>query len=654
MTRRSKVLSVVLLLVVVALGTLAGVLSHDSPCGATAPLPAKTLSMKAVVYRCYGGPEVVKSEDLAKPTPADDQLLVKVHASSVNPLDWHYMRGKPYVMRAGGSGYGVPEDIRLGVDFAGTVEAVGKSVQGFKPGDEVFGGADGSFAEYVTVRSKGSVVLKPANITFEQAAAVPIAAVTALQALRDKGMAQAGQKVLINGASGGVGPFAVQIAKALGAEVTAVCSTRNVAMARSLGADRVIDYTREDFTRSSQHYDLIIDSVGSHSLAEYRRVLTPAGKLVMVGGPSEDPWLGPLRGSIKALLLAPFVSQKMIFMLADLNQGDLETLRRLMASGKLVSVIDRRYELSDTAAAIGYLEQGHARGKVVIDVAGGASTEGTVLDNAAVYPEAPLWHNGMLFYVEYAANDIKSWDGSVRPYWKKEGCGPSGLIEFGKGHLLVACYDANSLLELDEHGREVRAFSADSAGHPFHGPNDFTADGHGGIYLSASGSYAVAAPITGTVLHLSAGGAGLTEVANAIHYPNGLTLSKDGKTLLVAEMLAGRILEFAVRADGSLGERRVWARMQDLAPPTPNQDAYNGPDGFKLGPDGNYYIAQNGSGRVLVVGEGRRLLRTINVAAPYVTNIAFGGDGARTVFVTGAFDQWKPPYQGAVYRFVFD
>ena len=290
-----------------------------------------------------------------------------------------------------------------------------------------------------------------------------------------------------------------------------------------------------------------------------------------------------------------------------------------------------------------------------VAVAEGARADGTILDNAAVYPEAPLWHSGVLFYVEYAGNDIKSWDGSnVRRYWKKEGCGPSGLIEFGKGHLLVACYDANSLIELDEHGGEVRAFSADSAGRPFHGPNDFTADGHGGIYFSASGTYDVAAPITGAVLHLSAGGAELTEVANTIHYPNGLTLSKDGKSLLVAEMLAGRILAFSVRADGSLGERRVWARMQDLAPPTPNQDAYNGPDGFKLGPDGNYYIAQNGSGRVLVVGEDRHLLRTINVAVPYVTNVAFGPDGARTVFVTGAFDQWKPPYQGVVYRFVFD
>ncbi len=283
-----------------------------------------------------------------------------------------------------------------------------------------------------------------------------------------------------------------------------------------------------------------------------------------------------------------------------------------------------------------------------------AGESGIVVDKAAVYPEAPLWHNDMLFYVEYAGSDIKTWDGSsVRRYWKKEGCGPSGLIEFGKRHLLVACYDANSLVELDEHGGEVRTFTVDGSGHAFRGPNDFTTDGRGGIYFSASGTYDVAAPITGSVLHLNANGTAPTEVANTIHYPNGLTLSKDGKSLLVAEMLAGRIIAFSVRPDGTLGERRVWARMQDLAPSTPNQDAYNGPDGFKLGPDGNYYIAQNGSGRVLVVGEDRHLLRTIKVATPFVTNVAFG-DGARTVFVTGAFDQWKPPYQGAVYRLVFD
>jgi NADPH:quinone reductase-like Zn-dependent oxidoreductase len=365
MTRRYKVLSVVLMLVVVTLLSLALVLSHDSPCGAAQAIPANTQSMKAIVYRCYGSPAVVKLEDIAKPTPPDDRVLIKVHAASVNPLDWHYMRGKPYVMRLM-AGLGAPDDIRLGVDFAGTVEAVGKNVKRFKPGDEVFGGRDGAFAEYVNVRENGALALKPANLTFEQAAAVPVAAVTALQALRDKGKIQQGQKVLINGASGGVGTFAVQIAKAFGADVTGVCSTRNLEMVRSIGADHVIDYTREDFTQGSLRYDLIVDNVGTHSLSDYRRVLNPQGALVMVGGPNDGRWIGPLSGAIKAMLVAPFVSQKLIFILAQLKQDDLGMLRDLMQTGKLTPVIDRRYKLSETAEAIRYLEEGHARGKVII------------------------------------------------------------------------------------------------------------------------------------------------------------------------------------------------------------------------------------------------------------------------------------------------
>jgi NADPH:quinone reductase-like Zn-dependent oxidoreductase len=292
-------------------------------------------------------------------------VLIKVHAASVNPLDWHYMRGKPYIMRAT-SGFGAPDDIQLGVDFAGTVESVGKSVKRFKPGDDVFGGRDGAFAEYVNVRENGALALKPANVTFEQAAAVPVAGITALQALRDKGKIQPGQKVLINGASGGVGTFAVQIAKAFGAEVTGVCSTRNVAMVRSIGADHVIDYTREDFTKGSLRYDLIVDNVGTHSLSEYRRVLNPQGALVMVGGPNDGRWIGPLSASIKAMLVGPFVSQKLVFILAQLKQGDLDVLRDLMQTGKLTPVIDRRYKLSETAEAIRYIEEGHARGKVII------------------------------------------------------------------------------------------------------------------------------------------------------------------------------------------------------------------------------------------------------------------------------------------------
>jgi gluconolactonase len=274
----------------------------------------------------------------------------------------------------------------------------------------------------------------------------------------------------------------------------------------------------------------------------------------------------------------------------------------------------------------------------------------TIVDADAHYPEGPLWRDGKLFYVEYARSNVKTWDGRhVTVYWHKDGCGANALIPFN-GHLLVACYDANSVLELDAGPKLVREIRADSSGKPFVGPNDFTADGHGGVYFSASGVYDIKAPITGTVLHISADGRTITEVANTIHYSNGLTLAKDRQHLLVAEMLAGRVLSFPIAKDGTLGVRAVWARLQDLAPPTPNEDAYNGPDGLKLGPDGNYYIAQNGSGRVLVVAEDRKLVRMIKVPTPYVTNMAFGANGADTVFVTGAFEQWKPPFPGAVYR----
>ena len=274
----------------------------------------------------------------------------------------------------------------------------------------------------------------------------------------------------------------------------------------------------------------------------------------------------------------------------------------------------------------------------------------TTLDTDAHYPEGPLWRDGKLFYVEYATSNIKYWDGTrTAAYWHREGCGPSALIPFNS-HLLVACYDDNSLAELDAHGKEIRTIRTDSGGKPFIGPNDFATDGHGGIYFSASGVYDIKAPITGTVLHLLADGKTVTEVADTIHYSNGLTLARDQQHLLVAEMLAGRILSFPIGSDGKLGARTVWARLQDLAPPTPHEDAYNGPDGLKLGPDGNYYSAPNGSGRILVVNEDRKLVRTIEVPTPYVTNMAFGPNGADTVFVTGAFEQWKPPFPGAVYR----
>src|SRR5437762_6324398 len=259
------------------------------------PIDTGEPHMKAVVYTNYGSPDVLEIRDVKKPTPNDDQVLVKVRAASLNPLDWHFMEGTPYIMRALGAGLRKPKDPRLGVDLAGEVEAVGKNVTQFKPGDEVFGTGHGAaFAEYVCA-GKTKLVMKPANLTFEQAAAVPIAGLTALQGLRDKGGVQPGQKVLVNGGSGGVGTFAVQIAKALGAEVHAVCSTRNVEQARELRADRVFDYTREDFTRSGARYDVLFDNAGNRSWSSMRRVLAPHGTVVLVGGPRQKRVLGPLR-----------------------------------------------------------------------------------------------------------------------------------------------------------------------------------------------------------------------------------------------------------------------------------------------------------------------------------------------------------------------
>jgi NADPH:quinone reductase-like Zn-dependent oxidoreductase len=352
-------------LVLVALVALSIVISYNSPCRPGEPTTQGT-SMHAIVYRCYGSPDVLALEELPKPTPEDDEVLVKVRAAAVNPLDWHYMRGSPYIMRLS-SGIGAPESPRMGVDFAGTVEAVGKNVTRFKPGDDVFGGRDGAFGEYVVVRESRAITLKPANVTFEQAAAVPIAGITALQALRDKGHVQPGYKVLVNGASGGVGTFAVQIAKSYGAEVTGVCSTRNVDLVRSIGADHVIDYTKDDFTQGTERYDLILDNVGNHSLLKLKGVMKPKGALVMIGG-SKGDWVGPLARPVNALLLSPFVSQDMRMILAEFNQSDMDFLGELMRTGKMTPVIDRQYALKDVPAAIAYLEEGRARGKVVINV----------------------------------------------------------------------------------------------------------------------------------------------------------------------------------------------------------------------------------------------------------------------------------------------
>ncbi len=326
--------------------------------------------MKAIVYHNYGSPVVLKCEEIEKPTAGDDEVLIKVRAASVNPLDWHFVRGIPYFLRMM-AGLRKPKNTRLGVDVAGKIEAVGRNVTQFKPGDEVFGTSRGAFAEYVCSH-ENKLVQKPAHLTFEQAAAVPVAGLTALQGLRDKGRIQPGQKVLIIGAAGGVGTFAVQIAKSYGADVTGVCSTRNVDMVRSIGADHVIDYTKEDFTQAGQRYDIIVDNVGNRSFSECRLVMAAKGILVSNGGGSlkenEGSWLGPVGGSIAALMLSRFMSQKMVTLLASLNRQDLDVLKELMEAKKVTPVIDKSYTLSEVPEAIRYLEKGHARGKVVITV----------------------------------------------------------------------------------------------------------------------------------------------------------------------------------------------------------------------------------------------------------------------------------------------
>jgi len=323
--------------------------------------------MKAAVRDRFGSPDVVELREIDRPMPEDQEVLVRVRAASLNMADWYDVMGRPYVGRTQ-MGLRKPKSDRLGVDYAGTVEAVGRDVTEFRPGDEVFGGRNGAYAEYVCARADRAIVLKPGSVTFEQAAAVPIAAITALQGLRDKGQLQPGQKVLINGASGGVGTFAVQIAKALGAEVTAVCSTRNVDIARSIGADHVVDYTREDFTRSDERYDLMLDVAGSRSWSECKRVLTPQATLVIVGGPKTNRLLGPLGHLVKVRLAAVGSSQKVVFFIARFNKPDMAVLRELLESGKVTSVIDRRYELSEIADALRYIGEGHAQGKIVLSV----------------------------------------------------------------------------------------------------------------------------------------------------------------------------------------------------------------------------------------------------------------------------------------------
>jgi NADPH:quinone reductase-like Zn-dependent oxidoreductase len=326
--------------------------------------PAQETTMKAFVYHEYGLPDVLELRDIPKPVAADDEVLVRVRATSVNPVEWHEMTGVPYIVRM--RGLRRPKSERLGVDFAGTVEAAGKDVTQFQPGDEVFGARDGAFAEYVCVREERLVLPKPPNVTFEEAAAVPVAAITALQGLRDKGQLQSGQKVLINGASGGVGTFAVQIAKALGAEVTGVCSTRNVEIVRSLGADRVVDYTQEDFTRTGDRYDLLLDIGGNRSWSECKRVLNENATLVVVGGPKTNRWIGPV-GRLIGLRLASMIgSRKVTWFIAKLNRPDLIFLGELLEAGKVRPFVERTYELSRLPDALAYLGEGHAQGKVVV------------------------------------------------------------------------------------------------------------------------------------------------------------------------------------------------------------------------------------------------------------------------------------------------
>jgi NADPH:quinone reductase-like Zn-dependent oxidoreductase len=321
--------------------------------------------MKAIVYESYGSPDVLKCEEIAKPTPGDDEVLLKVRAASLNPLDSHLMHGGPFLVRALLSLRG-PRLKRPGVDVAGEVEAVGKNVSQFKPGDKVFGSCRGAFAEYACP-ADSRLALKPDNVSFEQAASVPVAAYTALQGLRDRARIQPGQKILVNGAAGGVGTFVVQIAKWLGAEVTGVCSTRNVEMVRSIGADRAIDYTKEDFTKGGPSYDVIFDLVANHSLSACRRVLHPKGIYIVAGGLGASI-IDILTLVIRTRVLSPFVSQKFIMLLAKSNQDDLKLMRQLMEAGKVTPVIDRCYQLSEVSNAIRYLEEKHAQGKIVITV----------------------------------------------------------------------------------------------------------------------------------------------------------------------------------------------------------------------------------------------------------------------------------------------
>jgi NADPH:quinone reductase-like Zn-dependent oxidoreductase len=322
--------------------------------------------MRAIVYRSYGSPDVLQCENVEKPAPGDEEVLVRIRAASVNPMDYHLMGGL-YLARLA-RGIRKPKPSYPGVDLAGEVEAIGRSVTRFQPGDAVFGVGRRAFAEYVCT-SQNRLARKPANITFEQAAAIPVAGVTALQGLRDKGRIQPGQNVLINGAAGGVGTFAAQIAKSFGAEVTGVCSTARVDLVRSIGADHVIDYNRDDVTSGARRYDLILDCVGNRPLSAWRRVMTTKGTFVAVGARPGGHWLGPLPYLLKLLVSARFASQKVVFFIAQVTGDDLTVLKELIEANKVTPVVDRSYPLSEIVDAVRHLKQGHPRGKVVVTVA---------------------------------------------------------------------------------------------------------------------------------------------------------------------------------------------------------------------------------------------------------------------------------------------
>lgn len=363
-----KLLAALCLLVLAGVATLAVLISYNTECPSPGQPASGADTMLSVSYRCYGPPQVLQLEQQALPVPANDEVLVKVEAAGINPLDWHYMRGSPYLLRLS-SGLGAPDDSRLGVDFSGVVTAVGTDVTRFKPGDEVFGGGKGAFAQYLVIREDSALAHKPATLSFAQAASVPIAGLTALQALRDKGQVEAGDSVLINGASGGVGTFAVQVAKSMGADVTGICSTRNLELVRSLGADRVIDYKKEDYTSLPERYDLIVDMVGNHSPLANTGVLKPGGRYIMVGGATGD-WVGPLLRPLQAAVVGPFVDEELIVLMALLKSEDLATLAAMMHKGEVTAVLDRHYALADVRDAISYSESGRARGKIILDIAG--------------------------------------------------------------------------------------------------------------------------------------------------------------------------------------------------------------------------------------------------------------------------------------------